>query len=69
MYLTGKILHKDISESNTMISDPEKAAGFTGMLIDADLAKKVGSKPSVARHQTGTMEFMAIEVLLGFSHT
>lgn len=52
-----------------MITDPEQAAGFTGMLIDADLAKKVGSKPSVARHQTGTMGFMAIEVLLGFSHT
>lgn len=56
LYLTGKILHKDISENSSMITDPEKAAGFTGILIDVDLAKEVGSKPSVARHQTGTMD-------------
>lgn len=39
------------------------------MLIDLDLAKAIGSGRSGARHQTGTMEFMAIEVLLGIDHT
>jgi len=36
-----------------------------GMLVDLDLAKELNSGLSGARHRTGTMEFMAIEVLLG----
>ncbi|EEH33163.1 hypothetical protein PAAG_04216 [Paracoccidioides lutzii Pb01] len=40
-----------------------------GMLIDLDLAKELSSGRSGARCRTGTMEFMAIEVLLGVSHT
>ena len=39
------------------------------MLIDLDLAKELDSDPSGARHRIGTMEFMAIEVLKGISHT
>jgi hypothetical protein len=39
------------------------------MLIDHNLAKGLGSGPTGARHQTGTMEFMAIEVLKGTAHT
>ena len=39
------------------------------MLIDLDLAKVLGSGRSGARYQTGTMEFMAIEVLQGIDHT
>ena len=39
------------------------------MLIDLDLAKDLGSGRSGARCRTGTMEFMANEVLLGISHT
>lgn len=39
------------------------------MLIDLDLAKVIGSGRSGARHQTGTMEFMAIEVLFDINHT
>ncbi|TFB07258.1 hypothetical protein CCMA1212_001248 [Trichoderma ghanense] len=69
LYLDGKILHRDISENNIIITDPEKSDGFKGMLIDLDLAKEEGKGPSGARHRTGTMEFMAIEVLLGTSHT
>jgi len=34
-----------------------------GMFIDLNLVKAVGSGRSGARHQTGTMEFMAIQVL------
>ena len=39
------------------------------MLIDLDLAKELGSGRSGARCRTGTMEFMAIEVLLNVDHT
>ncbi|KJZ69252.1 hypothetical protein HIM_11355 [Hirsutella minnesotensis 3608] len=69
LYVDGKILHRDISENNVIVTDPDKADGFRGMLIDLDLAKEEGTGPSGARHRTGTMEFMAIEVLLGISHT
>ena len=69
LYTAGKILHRDISENNIIITDPKETNGFTGMLIDQDLAKEIGSGPSGARHQTGTMEFMAIEVLRLVSHS
>ena len=69
LYTDGKILHRDISEKNVIITNPEEADGFTGMLIDEDLAKEIGSGRSGARHQTGTMEFMAIEMLHRVSHT
>jgi serine/threonine protein kinase len=69
LYLVDNILHRDISENNIIMTDPEKADGFKGMLIDLDLAKEVDIGRSGARHRTGTMEFMAIEVLLGYSHT
>ncbi|KAL8897148.1 MAG: hypothetical protein Q9207_007359 [Kuettlingeria erythrocarpa] len=69
LYTKGKILHRDISENNIIITNPSEADGFTGMLIDEDLAKEIGSGRSGARHQTGTMEFMAIEVLRRIAHT
>ncbi|KAH8755101.1 kinase-like domain-containing protein, partial [Diaporthe sp. PMI_573] len=68
LYRKGNILHRDISENNIIIANP-KTDGFRGMLIDLDLAKELGSGRSGARCRTGTMEFMAIEVLLGISHT
>ncbi|KMP04337.1 hypothetical protein CIRG_04028 [Coccidioides immitis RMSCC 2394] len=34
-----------------------------------DLAKELGTGRSGARYRTGTMEFMAIEVLLNIDHT
>ncbi|RMZ89596.1 hypothetical protein DV736_g3180, partial [Chaetothyriales sp. CBS 134916] len=68
LYRKGNILHRDISENNIIITDP-KTDGFKGMLIDLDLAKELGSGRSGARCRTGTMEFMAIEVLQGISHT
>ncbi|OAA62914.1 serine/threonine-protein kinase Sgk2 [Cordyceps fumosorosea ARSEF 2679] len=69
LYLKGGILHRDISSNNIIIPSPGKADGFKGMLIDLDLAKKRDSGPSGARHRTGTMQFMAIEVLRGLDHT
>jgi serine/threonine protein kinase len=64
----AKILHRDISENNIIITDPKKAGGFTGMLIDLDLAIVDGERTG-GRHTTGTMEFMAIDVLRGVEHT
>ena len=69
LYLKGRILHRDISSNNIIITKPETSNGFKGMLIDLDLAKERDSEPSGARNQTGTMQFMAIEVLRGADHT
>ncbi|KAG6259918.1 hypothetical protein E4U48_000293 [Claviceps purpurea] len=68
LYVKGKILHRDISSNNIIITNPETADGFKGMLIDLDLAKVRDSGPS-AQHQTGTMQFMAVEVLRKTDHT
>ncbi|OAA41627.1 serine/threonine-protein kinase Sgk2 [Metarhizium rileyi] len=69
LYTAGNILHRDISSNNIIITNPKMADGFRGMLIDLDLAKVRDSGPSGARHQTGTMQFMAIEVLRRVDHT
>ena len=55
--------------NNVIITNTENEEDPRGILIDLDLAKELGSGPSGARHQTGTMEFMAIEVLKGKAHT
>ncbi|OAA51794.1 serine/threonine-protein kinase Sgk2 [Metarhizium rileyi] len=69
LYIKGRILHRDISSNNIIITKPETSGGFKGMLIDLDLAKERDSKPFGARNQTGTMQFMAIQVLRGADHT
>jgi hypothetical protein len=69
LYKDGNILHRDISVNNIILTKTERADGFTGLLIDLDLAKQWNEPRSGARHRTGTMEFMAIEVLLNTSHT
>ncbi|KAL6910518.1 hypothetical protein GGI43DRAFT_427151 [Trichoderma evansii] len=68
LYSKGNVLHRDISENNIIIADLKKD-GFSGMLIDLDLAKELGSGRCGARCRTGAMEFMAIEVLRGTDHT
>ncbi|KAF4507422.1 hypothetical protein G6O67_006058 [Ophiocordyceps sinensis] len=57
LFMDGRILHRDISENNIIITDPDIADGFKGMLIDLDLAKEDGMPGGGARHRTGTMEF------------
>ena len=70
LYTTGNILHRDISSNNIIITKQAATTdGFKGMLIDLDLAKVRDSGPSGARHQTGTMQFMAVEVLRKTDHT
>ena len=68
LWKEGKILHRDISDNNIVIAKNESGESI-GVLIDLDLAKEEGSSLSGARHRTGTMQFMAIEVLAGISHT
>ncbi|KAG9245612.1 hypothetical protein BJ878DRAFT_533795 [Calycina marina] len=65
----GKILHRDISENNIIITELPAEEAPKGRLIDFDLAKELDTMPSGARHRTGTMQFMAIEVLEGKGHT
>ena len=69
LYENANILHRDISKNNIIIADAENDGDPRGMLIDLDLAKELNTGPSGARHRTGTMEFMAIEVLQGHNHT
>ncbi|KAJ8113967.1 hypothetical protein ONZ43_g5016 [Nemania bipapillata] len=69
LYLVGQILHRDISDNNVIITKPKREGDPRGRLIDLDLSKELDGSPSGARHRTGTMEFMAIEVLEGKSHT
>jgi serine/threonine protein kinase len=69
LYYDGKILHRDISENNLIITEIKQKGDPRGKLIDLDLAKELDGGPSGARHRTGTMEFMAIEVLEGRPHT
>ncbi len=68
LFEKARILHRDISENNIIITDPKTTNGFTGMLIDLDLAIVNGERTG-ERHMTGTMEFMAIDVLRGVEHT
>ncbi|KAG6147827.1 hypothetical protein E4U37_007778 [Claviceps purpurea] len=69
LYMESGILHRDISINNIIITEPAKADGYKGMLIDLDLARDITKDPSGQRHRTGTIEFMAIGVLLGRQHT
>ena len=71
LFLDGKILHRDISMNNVIITDPHETDGFSGMLIDLDLATNVDdegkNERSGAQRMTGTLKYMAIEVVeLGF---
>ncbi|KAI1737356.1 serine/threonine-protein kinase Sgk2 [Xylaria scruposa] len=67
LYITGNILHRDISPNNIIITKPETETpdSFKGMLIDLDRA----SSASGPRYWTGTIQFMAIEVLNRVDHT
>jgi Fungal protein kinase len=69
LYYDGKILYRDISKNNIIVTDTEGEGDPKEMLINLDLAKKLDSGPSGARHRTGTIKFMAIEVLEGRAYT
>lgn len=69
LLVKGRILHRDISSNNIIITGANEQGAFKGMLIDLDLAKDQDRERSGARNQTGTMQFMAIQVLRGKDHT
>ncbi|KAI9808753.1 MAG: hypothetical protein M1825_003905 [Sarcosagium campestre] len=71
LLVAGNILHRDISDNNVIIAKSDESGETMGVLIDLDLATEHDSEPSGARHRTGTVHFMAIEVLRGrgSSHT
>ncbi|KAF4625869.1 hypothetical protein G7Y89_g12294 [Cudoniella acicularis] len=64
----GKMLHRDISENNIIITTPAAEGDPKGRLIDMDLGKELNSVPSGASHRTGTMQFMAIEMCIHYGH-
>ena len=55
--------------NNLIIIDTKNEENLRGMLINLNLVKELDSGPSRARHQTGTIEFMAIEVLKRMART
>ncbi|KAL1894959.1 hypothetical protein Cpir12675_003453 [Ceratocystis pirilliformis] len=69
LYISGEILHRNISSDNIIITNSETANGFKGMFTNLDLAIVRDSGPSGARHRTSTMQFMALEVRSRMDHT
>lgn len=69
LFLNRKILHREVSVNNIILTDPKQTGGLSGMLIDFDLAVTVdeGGKNERIEEQvmTGTLEFIAIEILEG----
>ena len=69
--MTGKILHRDISINNIMITLPQypRPDKFLGFLIDLDLAVCISGRspgpPCGAPERTGTYEFLFIPLLYG----
>ncbi|KAG5942176.1 hypothetical protein E4U59_001301 [Claviceps monticola] len=49
LYMESGILHGDIPVNNITITEPAKADGYKGMLIDLDLARDITKDPRVGR--------------------
>jgi hypothetical protein len=68
MYTKHRILHRDVSVNNIIITNPTTSDGTStiGVLIDFDLAiDTTRENCSGASHRTGTFDFMARGVLKG----
>ena len=66
LFLDGRILHRDVSESNMVITDPKENDGLSGMLIDLELGTVVKDGKNTrtgSQRMTGTLKLMAIEVV------
>ncbi|TFK21841.1 hypothetical protein FA15DRAFT_551357, partial [Coprinopsis marcescibilis] len=70
-YEKGEVLHRDLSEGNLMFwrkqNEDGKGTNIQGVLNDWDMASKLESKQvpmSTATKRTGTLPFMAIELLM-----
>lgn len=64
-YTTGKVLHRDLSENNLMFDqEGDKVRGILNDWDMASLLDDAGEAPiSTARHRTGTIPFMATDLL------
>lgn len=69
LYETGRVLHRDISINNIVITEEMDSDGAHGMLIDMDAAIDLTMGPSKSKTITGTKPFMAIGLLRGEDHT
>ncbi|KAH0548029.1 hypothetical protein GP486_008229 [Trichoglossum hirsutum] len=65
LYRDGKILHRNISDTNIIITRPSREEDPKGMLIDLDQAAELGGKPIKAMYRPRHLQFMAIETLEG----
>jgi Fungal protein kinase len=69
LFLDHKILHRDVSLNNIILTNPKQTNGYSGMLIDFDLAVTVDedyqNETSREKNMTGTLEYMAIQILEG----
>jgi serine/threonine protein kinase len=64
LFQLGKILHRDISINNVMITESAQEGDPKGFLIDLDMASMADSETnSGALYRTGTLEFIAIGIL------
>ena len=73
LFLEKKILHRDVSLHNVILTDPEQTNGRSGLLIDLELSVELGDDGrnilTEARTMTGTLEYIAIEILQGALHS
>ena len=69
LYQKGKILHRDISIENIIITEPENEMDMKGIMIDLDSAMELAVGPTRPGELLGTKPFMAIGLLNGRKHT
>ncbi|KAG5638901.1 hypothetical protein H0H81_008961 [Sphagnurus paluster] len=71
-YMAGRILHRDVSENNLMFKDAQDGT-VKGVVNDWDMAGHVGSDDEVplstSKHRTGTIPFMARDLLVDENET
>ncbi|CAD6501843.1 BgTH12-02089 [Blumeria graminis f. sp. triticale] len=65
LFMDSKILHRDISTNNIILTEPKLNDGCHGVLIDLDLAISLSddSCSADAKLLTGTTEFIALGIL------
>ncbi|SZF05200.1 unnamed protein product [Blumeria hordei] len=70
LYMDTKILHRDISINNIILTDPKRNDGCHGVLIDLDLAISLADDncSESSKTLTGTMEFMAVGLLHQYAY-
>ncbi|CAD6498985.1 BgTH12-04639 [Blumeria graminis f. sp. triticale] len=70
LYMETKILHRDISMNNIILTDPKRNDGCHGVLIDLDLAISLTDDncSESSKTLTGTMEFMAVGILKEYTY-